>query len=805
MFSLMMCTANLAQAQLLTGYDQEPLLAPEPVLEPEIQVAESAPILSPAHEAASQPQIITEPIEQSVVYQPLMTYQDIKIPEAVNNEKKGDPVDLDADSLSYDDQNEIVIASGDVFLAQSGRILRADEVAYTLPTDTVKASGNVVLNEENGDVYLSDEVEYNSQLKNGTVKNLRTVLNDGSRFRAEDGERKNGTQTIMRRATYTPCEICGDDPEKAPVWGIRASEVTHDQEDKRISYKHARFEAWGVPIAYTPYFSHPDGTIKQKSGFLSPSLGYRSELGAFVESNYYWAIGPDQDLTVGVMAMTEQNPLGLLEYRKRWNEASLEINGSITSSDRNDRTTGQTVQEKDELRGHVFAEGRWDINEKWRSGINVNWASDDQYLRQYDFDNDEDVLENEIYAERFSGRNYASARLLAFNDTRIREQPLDQPDVLPEIVASFKGEPGAVPLVKGRWSLDTSVLGLRREGDEQDVSRFSVDAGWSRRLISDYGLLTSVDASVRGDIYHSSDRTDATAGSGNSRSSTDMRAFPQIHVQSSYPMARQFENMQAKIEPVVSLTAAPSIDIDNQIPNEDSNDVQIDTSNLFERNRFPGLDRVEDKSRVTYGLRTGLYGYGGSYGDIFIGQSYRLDDGQNPFPNGSGLDTRESDVVGQITGRYEDTYTLDYRFQLDSRHLTSQRHEIDAFADWNRFRLSSQYLFAKALAGTDITESREQMTMAAQYYVTPSWRLTSGATHDFGEDEGLRTSYLGLDYLGQCLFFSLTGEKNFTRESSGDSGTEILFRIGLKNLGEFEETGYRSEGEVEQACQLTGL
>lgn len=783
-----------AQAQLLTGYSEPQDASPVPQ---EIKVSEAPPVEpvqlyvpTPREPVASRVFQIQKPAPRTPAYTPLLT-QNTAAPSQ-NDEKE--PVDIQADQMSRDEQNDTVNASGDVMIVQSGRILRADDVAYDLGADRVNATGNVVLNEENGDIHLVDRGEYSNRLRDGEVDNLRTVLNDGSRFTAERGEMKGGTRTTMSGASYTPCEPCKNDPDKPPVWGIVASEVTHDQEDHRVNYKHARFEAMGVPIAYTPYFSHPDGTVKQKSGFLSPSAGYKSDLGAFFESKYYWAIDPHQDATFGVMAMTEQDPLGTMEYRRRWENASLRLSGGITNSERTERSAGIDVEEDKDVRGHVFADGLWNIDEKWRAGMDINWSSDDQYMRQYDFSN-EDVLRNEIYAERFSGRDYAKARAVSYQDIRIREEEIDQPQILPEIVASFKGEPGAVPLIKGQWEVDTSAIALRRDQGDQDMQRFSLAGGWKRRLVSDYGFLTSVEGSVRGDVYHTTDRTVATSGSGRSTNATDTRVFPQFHMQTSYPMARSFEKFQARVAPIIAITAAPNISDSSSIPNEDSNDVQIDASNIFEPNRFAGLDRVEDQSRVTYGFRTGVFGYDGSFGDVFLGQSYRFDEDDNPFPRGSGLDQQESDIVGQIAGSYKDVYDLNYRFQLGSEDLSSQRHEIDASADWNRLRLQANYLYATALQGTDILESREQAKMSGQLYLTEEWRTRFGAIQDMGEDPGLRQAFLGLDYLGQCLFWSVTGERNLTRDASGDSSTEVLFRIGLKNLGEFEESSLRPAAE----------
>jgi len=700
------------------------------------------------------------------------------------------PVDLTADSLSHDDATNIITASGNVMLVQADRILRADEITYDLGNGEVLATGNVVLNEPNGDIHLSQKVRLSNAMKDGFVEQLYTQMADGSRLWAEDGTRDNATVITMNEARYTACVPCGEAPDATPAWQIKADKVIHNKDDKTIAYKNATLELFGVPSFYTPYFSHPDGSVDRKSGFLPPTLGYKSELGAFIGTQYYWNMARNRDATIGLMAMSEENPLLTAQYRQRWNKAALLIDSGITHSGRIDRSNGERIAIDDELRGHLFAEGLWDINRKWRAGFDIEYASDDQYLRQYDFDS-EDVLENEIYAERFSGRNYVVGRLQKFQDLRI-DNNVDQPAVLPELIASFIGEPGAVPLIGGRWDAHASFLGLQREGDEQDMNRAIVELGWKRRFVSDFGLVSEIDADLRGDLYNVRD-LDPALNVGDS--STETRGFVQIHMQTSYPIQRRFEKFQARIEPIVSLSIAPNIKLDPEIPNEDSQDVQIDASNLFARSRFPGFDRVEDKSRVTYGVRTGLYGYDGSHINIFGGQSRRIEDEGNPFPAGSGLDTQESDYVGEISGTYKDNLWLNYRFQLDNDTLKSQRHEVDFYGTNKRFDLGARYLFAQALPDSIISESREQLEVYSGYYMTPRWRMRAGGTQDLGDRPGLREAFLGIDYFGECLFLSLTGERELTDDASGDSGTEILFRIGLKNLGgDFEESAYNPLG-----------
>lgn len=705
------------------------------------------------------------------------------------------PVDLEADNVVHDEATQIVTAHGHVELVQGGRILKADSVSYNLRTEQVRATGNVILSEADGTTYFADDVELTDEMKNGFVEGLHILLVDGSRFAAEEGTRTGGTRLELKRASYTPCEPCKEDPSRPPLWQLRAKEVVHDETEKKIVYRNAWFEFAGVPLAYTPYFAHPDGSEKQKSGFLTPTLGFDSELGSSYQQEYYWAVAPDKDVTVGAMVASNVNPVALAEYRQRFDNAQFQMNGSLTSSDRVDSVAGETVTIHDEVRGHVFGEGQWDINEQWRSGLRIAAASDDQYLRQYNIDSDE-VLENELYAERFSGRNYMVGRAMAFQDVRVSNRQVEQPAVLPEVTASFYGDPNGV--LGGRWSAQASALGLYRDGSGQDVARGSLELGWQRRYITGFGLVNKFDAMMRGDVYNVQDR-DLGLDEGNE---THTRSFASANWESSYPFVRRFEESQLTVAPVVSLTAGTDVKVDNDIPNEDSQDFVLDPTNLFEANRFAGYDRIEDGSRVTYGLRTGWYGDQGYSAEVFFGQSRRFDDDSSVFNAGSGLSTQESDYVGQVAGRLGESLNLDYRFQLDNDDLSSERHEVDAFTKIGRLQLGGQYLYAAAIEGTDLDRPREQIRPFARLRFYDDWYASGALRYDFSEEErGLRSASYGLDYQGQCLTFALVAERTLTADKTGNSDTQILLRLGLKNLGEFQSSGISLGGSDNEDSQ----
>ena len=696
------------------------------------------------------------------------------------------PFDIAAKELTHDEEKQTVTASGQVEVVQGEKVLRADKIVYNLETDVVSAIGNVALVDETGDVHTAEYVELSGDLKQGYVQGLLSVLADGSRFTSAEAKREDGVRTTMTNASYTPCKVCEEKPN--PVWQIKADKIEHDQEAKSVKYKNARLEILGVPLAYSPIFTHADPTVERKSGFLRPDYGWSDDVGTFVEAGYYFGdIAPDMDATVRVRPTTKAGVLVMGEWRQRFEKGRLQLNGSGVVSDRREED-GRI--EEDRKRGHLFATGLYDINDKWRAGMDIERVSDKGYLRFYDLSN-ENVLENEIYAERFAGRNYSRISALNFQDVRLGVRP-EQPDILPMMEHRMYGEP--VSALGGRWTVGTSALALHRDNNGQDMQRASTDIGWQRRDIFPVGLVTQMDLSARADFYSLQNRDIAVTDPGRDENSNRGRGMAVAGVTASYPVVKRLEKSQVVVEPIAGVSVSPQVDEnDTGISNEDSVDIQLDTSNLFSLNRFTGVDGQEDGTRVNYGLRTGLYGDNGRYGKVFVGQSYRFDE-DDVFPEGSGLEDNSSDIVGQINLGLSKYLSADYRFQLDNRNLTMRRHELQAMGGNDTFTLNMGYIYFDRVVGTGFNEPREQFQTEGVYKLTEFWSINAYALQDLGQDPGLRRAAAGVTYQDECFTFSLQGSRNLINEASGENGTTLMARIGFKNIGEISSPKIQLQG-----------
>ena len=136
--------------------------------------------------------------------------------------------------------------------------------------------------------------------------------------------------TIIKDGKFTSCKSTNE-KEGCPYWNLNADLVTHNKEKREIIYKNATLDLNNIPVLYTPYFSHPDPSVKRESGFLAPSFSSLGEnIGSTIKIPYFYAISDSKDITISPVYYFSQNPLLLGEYREKFKNGDLSIEGGFT-------------------------------------------------------------------------------------------------------------------------------------------------------------------------------------------------------------------------------------------------------------------------------------------------------------------------------------------------------------------------------------------------------------------------------------------------------------------------------------------
>jgi LPS-assembly protein len=569
----------------------------------------------------------------------------------------------------------------------------------------------------------------------------------------------------LEKAVYTTCKPCKDDVESAPTWQIKAFRIVYNQEKARVEYEDAFFELFGVPVIYMPYFSHSDPEAPRQSGFLIPGVGHSTDLGYFLEVPYYFALDPSYDLVLAPVYTENDGPLLKTEWRERTETGSynFQLSGRYGKA-RDDN--GVEVGD-DTLQGHVFGEGRFQIDDVWRWGYNAEVTSNDTYLKRYDISS-LDRLQNNLFLEGINGRSYSSVNAWYFQGLRETDDPGKTPLVLP--LAEIEYVPDETVL-GGRVALLGNALYLHRT-EGQDTARLSATASWKLPLTTDGGHLITLFANVRGDAYYV---TEATPGAD---AETITRGLTWGGFEWRYPLVRTDWGWKQVIEPIVQVIGAPYGGNPPEIPNEDSGAFEFDETNLFSFNKFPGLDRWESGPRVNAGFRAAAY-FDEGFVEAIVGESFRLHE-DDSFTEESGLRGQRSDYVGRLTLQPTNDVRVVHRFRINQQDYSFERNEVYAEAsDPEEYLLRAGYVLLEP--DPALPEQREEVNLLGSVRTIDNIWLRGSGRRDLAGDQMIESKF-GVYYEDDCAEFGVDFRRRFTRDRDIEPASSLLFTFRLKGV-----------------------
>lgn len=699
-------------------------------------------------------------------------------------------VAFSADQLIYDENADTVTATGDVRMNREGYNLRADSVVWSRTTGEVRAIGDVRVISPAGDVAYGDSVVLEDNLRDGIVENLLLVLEDGGRLAAIQARRENGL-TILDRAAYTPCAVVT--PEgcpKDPTWQINAVRVVHDPVRHRISYQGATLNLFGMPVLGLPGLSHPDGSQGGGSGLLVPEVRFSRRNGLELSVPYYLRLAPNRDATFTPHVYSDVLPMLEGEYRQLTSLGPFQLRGYVTHGSRLelDPLALPPPGGNEGWRAYVEGNGRFQLSPAWSITGSARYVTDRTFLRRYDISRD-DRLRSMINAERIGTDSYISIAGWAFQGLRITDVSGQQPIALPAIDAHWRLPES---YFGGRVELQANSLAiLRPEG--QDSQRAFASARWDRRSITSLGQELTLTAYARGDLYHANDTGLTQTIIYRGTEGWSSRFIGALAADLRWPFVGEFLNGTQRLTPRLQFVASPPTE-NMDIPNEDARSVELEDSNLFALNRFPGYDRWEDGLRVTYGADWAADLPGVSI-RANIGQSYRLNTRATILPPGTGLSDRFSDVVGRTNVRVGRRVNLVHRFRLDKDNLAIRRNEIDAVIGGRQTYATIGYLRLDRDIDQSIEDlrDREEVRFGGRVRFARYWSVFGSTVVDLtNRDEdplSLADGFepvrhrLGILYDDECIELGLTWRRDYETTGDASRGNTFLIRVALKNLG----------------------
>lgn len=693
-------------------------------------------------------------------------------------------VEFSADQVTYDTNSEIVTASGEVRMSREGNYLAADQVIWNRNTGKVHANGNVVVVTPQGDKMVGDSVDLTDTLQDGTVQNLLVVLEGGGRIAAQRGARK-GEVTTLENAIYSPCPVTTDSGcPKRPSWSITAAQVVNDPAHNRIFFRGGRFQLFGITLPLLPLVNIATGK-EGATGWLVPDFRVSTKNGFEVALPYHWQIAPNRDLTLTPHLYTNVLPAVEASYRDLNKLGAFRIGGFVTYG-KIDRINPNVTATHNSIRAYFDANGRFQLDPYWSITSSLRVATDKTVTRRYDITND-DRLRNVIDVERIDADSYISIAGWAFEGLRSDDVQKTIPIALPAIDARFRRE----DVGGGTLQIQANSLSiLRIQG--QDTQRAFASAQWDLRRITPWGQQLTLTAYGRGDVYHTDDAGSTDVAIYQGTNGWHGRVIGALAADMQWPFIGPAFGGVQRLTPRVQLVLTPQTN-NLDIPNEDARSVDLEDSNLFALNRFPGYDRWEDASRVTYGVDWALDRPNLSITST-VGQSYRLSSRQGIFPEGTGLTGQFSDIVGRTRIRFGRLIDITHRYRIDKSNFAVRRNEIDLTVGSQQTYAQIGYLKLNRNIDPTIEDLRdkEELRFAARVLFRRYWSIFGATVIDLtGKSEDpLSTAdgwspvrqRLGVQYEDECIQIGLTWRRDYEQIGAFRKGSTFSLHLAFKGL-----------------------
>jgi LPS-assembly protein len=195
--------------------------------------------------------------------------------------------------------------------------------------------------------YYFDYLTTDKNFDSAVGSNVKVRMKDGARIVGKSFLRQESNFNQIDNASYTPCLKENYVIKNCPGWKLDAKKVIHDAKKKTIYYENAVLRILNIPIIYTPFFSHPDPSVKKKSGILMPSITSDNSLGTSISLPLFYNIASNYDVTFTPTIQTKADDYYSLNYRHLTENHMFNLESSVSSNESNTGT-----------RNHIFIDGK---------------------------------------------------------------------------------------------------------------------------------------------------------------------------------------------------------------------------------------------------------------------------------------------------------------------------------------------------------------------------------------------------------------------------------------------------------------
>lgn len=578
-----------------------------------------------------------------------------------------------------------------------------------------------------------------------------------------------------------------------------------------------------IPVFYTPYISFPID-FKRKTGFLFPSFARSSDSGYDISVPYYINLAPNYDLTLIPRYMSKRGVQGGLDFRYLTKYHEGDIRGTYLPSDdefddfRGDAATKYSgspnlskLLNEGSDRSFISINNLSEINDNWSGRLKFNWVSDDYYFQDFG-GSPSGVNKNQLPREAII--QYVDqywdilARVENYQTLHpVNQQPIEnQYSRYPQIALS-----GFYPNIRGLNAgihSEFTYFDKSRNPEESEHpingARFNIQPSLHFPYQWSHGYFEP-GFELQATFYNLSNQLDDEA-------QHITRMLPMISIDNGMYLEKETtvfnKTFTQTLEPRVFYLFVP-FESQQDIPLFDTALSNFNFDQLFEKNRFNGLDRTGDENRLSVGLTSRFYDdeTGQERVRLGIGQAFNFQgrevvlcdspicDNDKTTLNARSTESHLSPLVGQV-----DYYVNESLYFESGLAWDRDFGEVtDAFArgyykQGDHKIINLGYTFLRSgdvlkrvsdIPTDDSVNNLSQADAAVAWPLGERWHVVGRMNYNLSHHH-TQNYFAGLQYDSCCWVFRLIASrkfKSFNERDNPEFENDVYVQLQFKGLG----------------------
>ena len=678
---------------------------------------------------------------------------------------------LQGEDITVDNQNKVIFSDKDSTLKDlDDNKIFLENFEYSMKTNIFKSIGLVKLKDKENNTYEFSQTYIDTKKKEILGTDIKVYLNqedfkinkrNNPRLFANSAK-VSSDKSIFSKSIFTICEYREND--KCPPWTIQSRKMLHDSKKKTIYYDHAVVKVYDIPIFYFPKFSHPDPSVKRRSGFLPPTLYDTKNLGTGISIPYFFNLGVDKNFTFINRIYNSENPLFLGEFHQAFQNSNFLADFGYTSGY---KKTSATKKAGD--KSHFFSKFIKNFQGKDGSENSFSFTtqevSNDKYLKVYKIksnlvDYNQDTLENSINFTHSDEDTFFGFNASVYET--LKESYEDKYDyVLPEITLARN-----LLSDENLGNIDLRSNYKTHAYETNKFTNFFVnDFDWtSKKLSLGQGLNSSFLGNLKNINYEAKNedlyKDDLTS-----------EIFGAIGMLSDLKLEKINDNSVHFLTPKIFLRYAPGS------MRKETSGIKLDPISAFSLDRISNINNYETGLSATLGFDYDIKNEKKETKfDFSLAQVINEIDNEK-MDDRTSLNEKLSDLVGAANFNINENFKINYNFAVDQNYQDFNYNEIGASLNYSSINFDFNYLQENKHIGnqdyfkTKIDIKNKENGLAS--FETKRNLITNSS-------EFYNLSY---EYINDCLRAGLVYRREFYNDSEIEPDNSLMFKITLSPFG----------------------